>query len=339
MISPNGQLSYKGNAFVNGRSVTGGTKDSINNVEVVLIDNAATGTWTVRVRDAQHGGGRSWQPYSLAVRGVNVNDLTPDPTFVQDSFQISTPIPQVGENVDISVVVKNQGAGSVADLSVIARADIDLLGTQQLSMSPGESTELVWNWTPSQEGEVELTFHIDPSGLVEESSESNNYLLQTVIVSVLGVRVSTHQETKTLTDTSDSSTTWVLSLMNTALLETNATIEVTDPIRIQDGLEYDWFTSFTSNTFNLDPAEIEEVSLTMVHPAPPPPGLYRMLVTGTDIENNVSSELTLYFDVPILAGVDIVMPGQQFLVSPLEPTQMQILIFNEGNGAQGYDCL
>ncbi len=337
VISPNGQLSYKGNAFVNGRSVTGGTKDSTNNVEVVLIDNAATGTWTVRVRDAQHGGGRSWQPYSLAVRGVNVNDLTPDPTFVQDSFQISTPIPQVGEDIDISVVVKNQGAGSVADLSVIARADTDLLGTQQLSMSPGESTELVWNWTPSQEGEVELTFHIDPSGLVEESSESNNYLSQTVIVSVPGVRVSTHQETKTLTDTSDSSTTWVLSLMNTALLETNATIEVTDPIRIQDGLEYDWFTSFTSNTFNLDPAETEEVSLTMIHPAPPPPGLYRMLVTGTDIENNVSSELTLYFDVPILAGVDIVMPGQQFLVSPLEPTQMQILVFNEGNGAQGYD--
>ena len=125
--------------------------------------------------------------------------------------------------------------------------------------------------------------------------------------------------------------------MNTALLETNATIEVTDPVRVQDGLEYDWFTSFTSNTFNLDPAETEEVSLTMIHPAPPSPGLYRMLVTGTDIENNVSSELTLYFDVPILAGVDIVMPGQQFLVSPLEPTQIQILVFNEGNGAQGYD--
>ena len=95
VISPNGQVSYKGNAFVNGRSVTGGTKDSTNNVEVVLIDNAATGTWTVRVRDAQHGGGRTWQPYALAVRGVNVNDLSPDPAFVQNSFEISSPIPQV----------------------------------------------------------------------------------------------------------------------------------------------------------------------------------------------------------------------------------------------------
>ena len=205
--------------------------------------------------------------------------------YLQNSFEISTQIPQVGEDVDISVVVKNQGAGSVADLSVIARADLDLLGMHQISMSPGESTRLEWNWTPSQEGEVEFTFHIDPSGLIDESSESNNYLTETVVVSAPGVRVSSPQETKTLTDASDSSTTWQLSLMNTALMETNATIEVTDPIRVQDGVEFDWFTSFTSNTFNLDAAETAEVGLTMVYPAPPPPGLYRMLVTGTDIEN------------------------------------------------------
>lgn len=337
VISPNGQITYKGNAFVNGRSVTGGTKDSTNNVEVVLIDNAATGTWTVRVRDAQHGGSRTWQPYALAVRGVNVNDLSPDPTFVQNSFEISSPIPQVGEEVDISVVIQNQGAGSVADLSVIARADSNLLGTRQLSMSPGESAVLEWNWTPTQEGDVEFTFHIDPSDTVEEVSETNNYLTHTVIVSAPGVRVSSEQETVTLGDATDSSTTWQLSLMNTALFETNATIEVSDPVRMQDGVQYDWFTSFTSNTFNLEAAEIESVSLTMVHPAPPPPGLYSMVVTGTDVENSVTSELAIFFDVPVLAGAEIVMPGEQFLVSPLESTELQILVFNEGNGAQAYD--
>ena len=337
VISPNGQITYKGNAFVNGRSVTGGTKDSTNNVEVVLIDNAATGTWTVRVRDAQHGGSRTWQPYALAVRGVNVNDLSPDPTFVQNSFEISSPIPQVGEEVDVSVVIQNQGAGSVADLSVIARADSNLLGTRQLSMSPGESAVLEWNWTPTQEGDVEFTFHIDPSDTVEEVSEINNYLTHTVIVSAPGVRVSSEQETITLGDATDSSTTWQLSLMNTALFETNATIEVSDPVRMQDGVQYDWFTSFTSNTFNLEAAEIESVSLTMVHPAPPPPGLYSMVVTGTDVENSVISELAIFFDVPVLAGAEIMMPGEQFLVSPLESTELQILVFNEGNGAQAYD--
>ncbi|MEO2178829.1 MAG: hypothetical protein ABGX11_01475, partial [Candidatus Poseidoniia archaeon] len=37
------------------------------------------------------------------------------------------------------------------------------------------------------------------------------------------------------------------------------------------------------------------------------------------------------------AGAEIVMPGEQFLVSPLESTELQILVFNEGNGAQAYD--
>jgi uncharacterized membrane protein len=149
--------------------------------------------------------------------------------------------------------------------------------------------------------------------------------------------VSSEQETVTLGDATDSSTTWQLSLMNTALFETNATIEVSDPIRMQDGVQYDWFTSFTSNTFNLEAAEIKSVSLTMVHPAPPPPGLYSMVVTGTDVENSVISELEIFFDVPVLAGAEIVMPGEQFLVSPLESTELQILVFNEGNGAQAYD--
>jgi uncharacterized membrane protein len=337
VISPNGQVTYKGNAFVNGRSVTGGTKDSINNVEVVLIDNAATGTWTVRVHDAQHGGGRAWQPYALAVRGVNVNDLSPDPAFVQNSFEISSPIPQVGEEVDVSVIIQNQGAGSVADLSIIARADNEMLGTRQLSMSPGESAVLEWNWTPTQQGDVEFTFHIDPSDTVEEASETNNYLTQTVVVSAPGVRVSSEQATVTLGDATDSSTTWQLLLMNTALFETNASIEVSDPMRMQDGVQYDWFTSFTSNTFNLEAAETASVSLTMVHGESPSPGLYSMMVTGTDIDNSVISELEIFFDVPVLAEADIVMPGEQFIVSPLEPTELQILVFNEGNGAQTYD--
>ena len=77
-------------------------------------------------------------------------------------------------------------------------------------------------------------FHIDPSDTVEEVSETNNYLTHTVIVSAPGVRVSSEQETVTLGDATDSSTTWQLSLMNTALFETNATIEVSDPVRMQD---------------------------------------------------------------------------------------------------------
>ena len=51
--------------------------------------------WTVRVTDDYHGGSRTWQPYALAVR-VNVNDLSPDPSFAPE-VNIDPPIPQIGD--------------------------------------------------------------------------------------------------------------------------------------------------------------------------------------------------------------------------------------------------
>ena len=119
LISPDG-VTYMGNVFTNGRSTQGGSKDSVNNVEVIALDSTAQGIWTIRVKDSQHGGSRTWQPFSIAVRGHNVNDLSPDPTFVPDSMSVSTPIPQVGEEVQVSVLVKNIGAGAVTDLPVMA---------------------------------------------------------------------------------------------------------------------------------------------------------------------------------------------------------------------------
>ncbi len=102
VIHPNGGTSFKGNVFSGGKSIAGGNFDDKNNVEVVLIDNAGVGTWTVRVTDDYHGGSRTWQPYALAVRGVNVNDLSPDPTFAPD-VSINPPIPQIGDPVQIQV--------------------------------------------------------------------------------------------------------------------------------------------------------------------------------------------------------------------------------------------
>jgi subtilisin family serine protease len=46
--SPTGTI-YRGNVFSGGWSTTGGTADSLNNVENVFLDTPAAGTWTVRV--------------------------------------------------------------------------------------------------------------------------------------------------------------------------------------------------------------------------------------------------------------------------------------------------
>ena len=65
---PDGSVTYVGNDFANGRSTSGGAKDTKNNVEVVLIDSASTGIWNVKVKDFSHGGSRTYQPFAIAVR-------------------------------------------------------------------------------------------------------------------------------------------------------------------------------------------------------------------------------------------------------------------------------
>ena len=336
VISPDG-TTYKGNVFTNGRSTQGGSKDSVNNVEVVALDSTSQGIWTIRVKDSQHGGSRTWQPFSIAVRGHNVNDLSPDPTFVPDSMIVSTPIPQVGEEVQVTVSVKNLGAGSAIDFPVMARVNSALLGEQLISLSPGETGDLVWSWTPDSEGDASFELFIDPNNQFDEMSESNNYFGEIVIVSAPGVRVSAVEDTVTLVDASTTTSTWDLTLTNTALFETNATISVSEPTRVQDGTQFGWFQSFTSNTFNLMPTEEVSVGMTMVHPAPPPPGIYSMTLSGYDVENDILSEILLYFEVPVLSDANIQLLNEQILVSPFEATNTQITVLNEGNGAQSYD--
>ena len=62
-----------------------------------------------------------------------------------------------------------------------------------------------------------------------------------------------------------------------------------------------------------------------------------MTVTGTDIENDIESELDLYFNVPILASADVLITSGQIPVSPISQTQLQVFVTNEGNGPQTYD--
>lgn len=339
VTSPDGTVTYLGNDFANGRSTTGGEKDNKNNVEVVLIDSASTGIWNVKVKDFSHGGGRTYQPFAIAVRGVNVNDLTPDPSIPPGSFEISTPIPQVGEPTSFSVSVVNQGSGSFAEVFVSAHINGDPLETKSLGMSPGEQVRLEWDWTPeaSDKGETEIRIEVDPGGQLDELYEDNNLLVMTIDVSAPGIQASTESSWKTLQDASDTTTKWEIVMTNLALFDTNASIEVTKPIRKIDGAEFDWFKSFDQIYVELGPAESTTVNLTLVHPAPPDPGTYSMVITATDEDFDVESQLEIFFDVPVLAQPEVTLPSAEIQVDFHEVTNTSVEILNLGNGAQTYD--
>jgi len=339
VTSPEGTVTYLGNDFSNGRSTTGGVKDDKNNVEVVLIDSASTGVWNVKVKDSDHAGGRTYQPFAIAVRGVNVNDLTPDPAIATDSFEISTPIPQVGEPTSFSVFVINQGSGSFAEVFVSAHVNGDPMETKSLGMSPGEGIRLEWDWTPesSDKGETEIRIEVDPGGQLDELYEDNNLLVVTIDVSAPGIQASSESPWKTLQDASDTTTKWEIVMTNLALFDTNASIEVTKPVRLIDGKEENWFKSFDQIYVELGPAESTTVNLTLVHPAPPDPGTYSMVITATDEDFDVESQLEIHFDVPVLAKPEVTLPSTEVQVDSFGVTNTSVEIHNLGNGAQTYD--
>ena len=337
VISPDG-TTYKGNDFANGRSTTGGEADDINNVEVVLIDQAASGVWTVRITDVAHGGQRSDQPFALAVRGAGVNDLRSDPVPIASSFQLSTAIPQVNEECQLSIQIENQGGGSADGLLVEAIAGTQNLGTVELNLGPGMIRWATWDWTPVNEGQQAITIRIDPSNSEEEIDEDNNLFETPIAVSAPGVRVTTNQTLLEISNPSQTSTSWDLQIRNTALLSTNASISASTPMRVNNGqMMTGWFTSFTQNSFQLSGSQQSDLGFTLVHDKSPAPGIYQLTITATDDDNNIQFPLTLTLDVPVLSDVEFQAAFTTLYVHPAEPTSFNIDVLNKGNGMQGYN--
>ncbi len=337
LTAPDGTV-YLGNDFQNGRSATGGSRDDINNVEVVLVDSAQLGVWTLKVKDTSHGGARSDQPFALAVRGVNVNDLRPDPIVVTSSFALSSEIPQVGEMVTLTVPIANQGSGRANDLVISASIDGTSLPSETIYLGPGETRYIDWDWTPVNDGTKTLLITVDPSDAIEESDETNNVVTIDIDVSAPGVRMDTNETVILLTDATSSTTQWVFRLKNTALIPTNASITANKPIQLSDGVEQDWFSSFGQTSFELNGSGEVWFQYTLVHPSPPQPGLYRVDIIARDTDNSIDFPLSVHLNVPILPDIRFTRPFTTSLpVSPVENRSFSVTVHNDGNGAQGYD--
>jgi hypothetical protein len=111
-----GGVSYKGNVFSGGWSATGGSADTVNNVENVYVQSAAAGTWTVQVSGANVPNGP--QPFALVVRGATVAPPPPPPSApsgltatASSSSQINLAWTDTSSNEDGFKIERCQGAG------------------------------------------------------------------------------------------------------------------------------------------------------------------------------------------------------------------------------------
>jgi len=334
--APDGTI-YRGNDFFNGRSTTGGSWDDLNNVEVVLVDQAASGIWTVRVRDGSHGGSTS-QPYALAVSGVGVNDLRPDASPVPGSIYSNIAIPQIGDEVTIYAGVQNFGNVKVDDLQVSAFADASLLDTYTVDLGPGESRTLSWQWIPDQDGERTIVIEVDPNDAIEEIEENNNQLTAIIEVTAPGVKVTSTEPTVTVAEPEASIASWQVELTNTALLSTNASLDHDFVYRQSDGMQFsDWFIGTSGANFSLEGKDSAIINITLVHPSPPEPGTYILPLTGIDIDNELSYPFNLYLEVSEIPDLRFSMTSSSVLVSPESPTLFDLEVHNDGNSDQGWN--
>jgi serine protease AprX len=111
-----GGVVYRGNVFSGGWSVSGGSADTLNNVENVYLQTAAAGSYSVQVSGANVPQGP--QPFALVVRGAQA---APPPTppaapsglsaTAVSSSQINLSWADASNNEDGFTIERCQGAG------------------------------------------------------------------------------------------------------------------------------------------------------------------------------------------------------------------------------------
>ena len=335
VTAPDGTV-YLGNDFANGRSATGGTRDSVNNLEVVLLDNAALGTWTVNVKDTQHSGSKT-QPYALAVLGHGVNDLRPDPKVVPEDFQMDVAIPQVDDPVQLTTSFFNFGNVKADAFPIAFEVDGTELSRTTIELGAGSSKVVMWPWTPQAAGTSTLSFIIDPDDTMEEIREDNNRLDVQVNVTAPGVKLQTATPVQTLTSSSITTTSWNVSLTNTALIPTNASMQTGEVLHVESGQTVPWYIGSTESNFSMEGQATESITVTLVHPDPPAPGTYRIDLLALDVDNGVDYPLNLDLIVPDLPDADVAFDYQVVPVHPSDPTNITVRFYNNGNSPIGYD--
>ncbi len=338
VIDPSGVV-YRGNDFQNGKSLANGNGDNTNNVEVVLVDYAKQGTWTVRVRDSAHGGPKA-QMFSIAIAAQGADRVLPDVVLVPNSLTALDELPERGKQTQIAAEVRNTGNGELTDVRVSLLAGSQTFVDKVFDMGPGTRERMIWDWTPSTAGPILLRLNIDPSNQLEEGNESNNILENSITVADAGVRVESDKKTIQLTNSSTVTSSWDTRIRNSAMRATNGSVLVDEQVfRSEDGAFMPWSVSLSKANFTLSSLEEDTFTVYLSHAAAPSPGTYVVRVKALDLDAGLSQTTSLYMMVGIIPAVRIDLPPGELPVHPVNSTTFEFKLTNLGNAEQGYDMI
>ncbi|MCA9978121.1 MAG: S8 family serine peptidase, partial [Anaerolineales bacterium] len=138
VTAPGGQV-YLGNVFSGGWSATGGSTDSVNNVENVYIQSAAAGTWTVEVIGSSIPQGP--QPFALVVDSVSGEPVDTPPT-------VSITSPANGATVAGMVSV----TADASDDDAVTQVEFVVDGTSYVDTDGSDGWSISWDTTANNDG-------------------------------------------------------------------------------------------------------------------------------------------------------------------------------------------
>ena len=192
VTAPDGTI-YLGNEFISGFSVSGNSKDSLNNLERVKIQDASPGVWTVRVGNS----GGDTQGYSLVFSAVASEISEADLTVFEGSISTSVQNPLQGDTILIEAAWGNQATATAShyDVEIHDVTTGNLLHTSRRSpITGGGLDSLSFPYSFSSTGEHILRLSLDSSSeiyeLNDEVSGINNNIAEIIVeVSQIGVRI------------------------------------------------------------------------------------------------------------------------------------------------------
>jgi len=197
LISPDGTVIYHGNNFVSGASVSGGSADTVNNVERIHIPSGVgtiNGQWTVKI---SHLGG-STQQFAIVVTGNGTSTPGTDLAVISESIWLSQSVPLVNDEISLRLSWVNQAPVSASSYRVLLEdlttSDVLLNQTKTGGLDGGKIESVSIYHTFTQTGEHHLRLTLDADDDINEINDANsgvdNNIGDLIVnVSAMGLRI------------------------------------------------------------------------------------------------------------------------------------------------------
>ena len=196
LVSPDG-TEWLGNNFASGVSVSGGSADTINNVERIRIAPgslpSSSEAWIVKV---MHRGG-STQDFALVMTAVASPTPQADLVVFDGSILTSSENPLKNDLISIRLAWANQGTSASAPFDIVLEdltTQTTLATASRPSLEPGKIDSYTIFHQFATTGVHKLRLSVDTGNTVPEMNDAstgidNNIKEQDVEVTALGVRV------------------------------------------------------------------------------------------------------------------------------------------------------